>query len=172
MGLSESVTDGVLALAELYNLSKTESPKFVDLEAEAAQAAIESIRTAVGQGKEIQVLNPEGRDITSTGVLDGKVSSTHDDNQQDAEEIVIGISRQASDLSSRGQPVEPDGTAKPAILVTEDRSTRLKAKDQGVATLSISMVRRVLEAFVRRRSSSAASSIRHSGIFTPTDIPL
>lgn len=106
--------------------------------------ALESVRTSIEQGKKIQVLNPEGEDITSSGILDGKVPSTDTDDHQNPEEIVIAISRQAGDLSSHGQLEEPDETAKPAILVTEDRSTQLKAADQGVTALSVSMVMWIL----------------------------
>lgn len=102
--------------------------------------------------------------------MPGKVPSIDEDDEDDPEEIIVRVSRQASDLSGRGQPDEPDQKGKPAIVVSDLKSTRLKVSNQGIAALSVAVVKQLLEAVRRRRSSSATSSQWHSGLMTPAEI--
>ena len=161
-----------VVIAELYNHSKKESPKFDNPEADSARKALDSIRAALDERKDIKILTPEGNDVTQKMLSVDNTAFSEEDRQRDAEEIVIGVARRASDLSSSQRAAQPNGTAKPAILITEQKSTRLKANYQDIAAMSTSRVRTILQAILRRRrSSSSASSICHSGgIATPTEI--
>jgi len=157
------------AITELFNLAKVESPKFESPQAHAAQAAIESIKAAIDECQNIQVLTPEGENVTSRTLLAGKVPASDPNDDQDPEEVLIGVSRRATDLSSQGEHEGNISQARPAILLTEDRSIRVKASLQGVAALATSMLRNLLTGSLgRKRSSSVASSTScHSGRLSP-----
>jgi len=156
------------AIAELFNRSNKESSKCDNPESDAARIAIESIKAALDERKDIRILNAGGEDVTQEALSSDRLPFSEQDNQQDTEEIVIGVARRASDLSNHQRSEQPNGIAKPAILVTEQKSTRLKAVSQDIATMSASRMRTIIQAFVgRRRSSSGGSSICHSGVITP-----
>jgi hypothetical protein len=160
------------AITELFNLAKIESPKFQSPQAIAAQAAIESIKTAIDEHKNIQVLTPDGENVTSSTFLSGKAPATDPNDGQDPEAVLIGVSRRATDLSSQGEAEGSSSEARPAILLTEDRSIRVKARYEGVASLATSMLKKLLTgSLVRRRSLSVASSTScHSAKLSPTDM--
>ena len=155
-------------------MAKVESPKFESLQAYAAQAAIESIKAAIDEKKNIQVLTADGEDITSPNLLAGNAPTSNPNDNQDSEEVLIGVSRRATDLSSQGETEGSSSQVRPAILLTEDRSIRVKASYQGVAALATSVLKKLLTGSLRRRrSSSAASSTScHSGKITPTEMDI
>jgi len=159
-------------ISELFNLAKIESPKFESPHARAAQIAIQTIKTAINEHKGVQVLTQDGEDITSSALLAGKLPVSDTNDNQDPEAILIGVSRRATDLSSQGEPEGKNNQARAAILLTDNRATRVKASYQGVAALATTMLKKVLTGSLgRRRSSSAASSSSwHSGIITPAEM--
>jgi len=146
------------AIAELFNLAKVESPKFESPQAYAAQAAIENIKAAIDEHKNVRVLTPDGQDVTSQTILTGKAPASDPNENQDPEAVLIGVSRRATDLSSQGEPEGSNSQAKPAILLTEDRTIRVKASSQGVAALATSVLKNLLTGSLRRRRSSSAAS--------------
>jgi len=156
------------AIAELFNHSNKETPKFESPEADAARTAIETIKAALDQQKDIRILTAGGQDVTEKALSADRLPFSEQGDPQDAEEIVLGVARRASDLSTNQRSEQPNGKAKPAILVTEQKSTRLKAGNQDIPTMSTSKMRTIIQALVgRRRSSSGGSSICHSGVVTP-----
>jgi|SRR6266480_1029494 len=146
------------AIAELFNLAKVESPKFESPQAYAAQAAIKNIKAAIDEHKNVQILTPDGKDITSQTILTGKAPASDPNDNQDPEAVLIGVSRRATDLSSQGEPEGSNSQARPAILLTEDRTIRFKASCQGVAALATSVLKNLLTGSLRRRRSSSAAS--------------
>lgn len=139
------------AIIKLFNLTTVESPKFEPPQANAAQAAIESIKTAIEKHNNVQVLTPDGEDITHITILDGKAppSDPNGDNQA----VLI-----AADLNNQLE-TEGSSEASPAILLTEDRAIRIEAALQGVTALATSTLKKLLtSSSCRRRSSSVASS--------------
>jgi len=104
--------------------------------------------------------------------LAGKLPVSDTNDNQDPEAILIGVSRRATDLSSQGEPEGKNNQARAAILLTDNRDTRVKASYQGVAALATTMLKKILTGSLgRRRSSSAASSSSwHSGIITPAEM--
>lgn len=85
------------------------------------------------------VLTGTGDNITAALFEDASVSST--DQGKDHEDIILQVARSQSDLNRRA-----DKDAKPAIIITDDRMLRLKAKAQGIAAVATSFVSSILSA--------------------------
>ena len=137
----------------------------------AADAAIQNIKTAIQEERNIRVLADNGGDITGTAFSDRELAKEEPGSKGDKEDVLITVTRVASDLSTGGKSMGLDKQAKPALLITESRTMRIRAKYQGVATIATSMLRSILLASISRRRSLSGSSIgRHSPLGPDMDI--
>jgi hypothetical protein len=145
-------------MISLLQLSTSEDPK-----RPAADVAILNLQTALNSGKNVRILDKDGTDLTGKALSSGKPLQAEPGTKEAQDDILIGITRRESDMTNRGKPEGVDETAKPAILVTESRTTRIRAKGVGVAAVATSMLRNVLQgSLTRRRSPSGSSMGRHS----------
>jgi len=73
--------------------------------------------------------------------------------------VIIGVAHRESDLNWEAQRnhLGDYPGAKPAILVTKDKSIKLKAATVGVATIATSIIKKVL-IILRRKSNLEGSS--------------
>lgn len=62
------------------------------------------------------------------------------------------VVRQATDLSMKEHPKDSSTKARPAILLTEDKLTRLRAGRDRIAAIAPSMMRRIFTGSRRRPS--------------------
>jgi hypothetical protein len=149
-----------LVFADLSALSKTIAP-----DSAAAQQALKSVKSAYTRHSNIRILTASGEDITKrhlasempntpvcTSPVELAISS--DEKQDD----LIGVTRRVTDLNSYDKPNDATEDTRSAVLITEDRPTRVRAKTGKVASLAPSMLRRILStARSRMRSPSQAS---------------
>jgi len=141
--------------ADLSILSKTAQPYST-----AAQEALDSVKTAYDRHNDVRILTASGDDITKRH-LSSEQSGTcesHLENHDDPGENLIGVTRRATDLASYNKPKEATEEIRSAVLLTEDRPTRVRAAGSKVAALAPSMIRRIL-ARTRMRSLSQSSRI-------------
>ena len=133
--------------------------------------ALEQIKSAY-QVTNIQILNPKGEDTTQKHFGAGDSPACKGDSSPgspvDNQESLLGVTRRATDLSlsHRNQDETTTSlgniTARPAILLTEDRTTRAMAKAEKLAALAPTVLRKYLEPAVTRlhRSLSRSSESR------------
>lgn len=149
-----------LVFADLSTLSKTMAP-----ESDAAHQALRSVQSAYTQQSKIRILTASGEDITKrhlaserpkTPVCSSPVDPTT--SSEDIQDDLIGVTRRATDLNSYEKPSDATEETRSAILLTDDRLTRVRAKTGMVASLAPSMLRRILStARSRMRSVSQVS---------------
>ncbi|TID14688.1 hypothetical protein E6O75_ATG08834 [Venturia nashicola] len=147
--------------------------KSLDTDSVAARQALKSVKKAYVGHSDIRILTVKGEDITRQHLASGKPTSSGCsspleafDNPEEKTEDLIGVTRRASDLNSFAKPKEATDQIRPAILLTEDRSTRVRARSDKVASLAPSVLRRILSTASRVRSralSGATKSPDHFG---------
>jgi hypothetical protein len=139
-------------LIKLSDISKTQ-----DGNSSAAQKAIHQVNMAVSDNKDVvRIMNQSGADVSNQAVTKGP--SPEPSGPLIGEEILIGITRRASDLSEVAVECPPT-KAKPAVLLTDNKRTRVKAGREGVPSLGVDMIRKyVMRGVNRLRSASNASS--------------
>jgi hypothetical protein len=113
-------------------LNKTDSPD--------AQQALKSIQEAVNTNKDVRILTASGLDKTQDE-LDKTDSS---EGADDLENNIVKVARQASDLRMKGTPKDPSNQARSAMILTEDRLTRVRAARDHLAAIAPSMFKRIL----------------------------
>ncbi|QDS74745.1 hypothetical protein FKW77_001179 [Venturia effusa] len=147
---------------ELSALSKSPNS-----DSEAAQRALKSVKNAFVGHSDIRILTVEGKDITrdhlaserpNTPVCNSPVERSDGPEQQTDD--LIGVTRTASDLNSLRKPQEATDETRPAVLLTEDRSTRVLAKSGKVASLAPSVLRRILSTASRVRSRALSGATK------------
>lgn len=157
-----------LVFADLSVLSKS-----IDTDSAAAQQAIKSVKNAYVGHSDIRILTVEGEDITRHHLACERPNTPGcsspfeaSDSPEEKTEDLIGVTRRASDLNRFAKPKEATDETRPAILLTEDRSTRVLARSGKVASLAPSVLRRFLSTASRVRSralSGATKSPDHFG---------
>lgn len=151
-----------LVFADLSILSKS-----LDSDSAAAQQALKSVKNAYVGHSDIRILNVEGEDITRRHLASERpntpgCSSPLEASGNPGEKIdyLIGVTRRASDLNSFAKPKEATDETRPAILLTEDRSTRVLARSGKVASLAPSVLRRFLSTASRVRSRALSGATK------------
>jgi hypothetical protein len=140
----------------LTNLSKSAQPD--------AQEALRNVRKALSMNMDVRILTTSGLDTTNEK-LDSTDSLTLEsalEGMDDPEENIVQVARQASGISVKGNPEDAMSQARPAVVLSENKSTRLRAARDKVAAIKPSMFQRILTATARRRASSG-SQHRWSG---------
>lgn len=155
-----------VVLAGLTAKSRTDQPV-----KDTAMEALEQIKFAY-QETNIQILNSNGEDITQKHLGGGESPACKGDSSPgspvDGQKSLLGITRRATDLSLSHRTHDDmtsnsgNTTARPAILLTEDRTTRAMAKAEKLAALAPTVLRKYLEPAVTRlhRSLSRGSQTR------------
>jgi len=143
------------------NLSKSAQSNSRD-----AQLALKSVQDAVMEKSDVRILTPKGEDITKLE-LNKRVDSGLENQTEGAEnqnEAILQIVRRATDLSIKENPPNAPSPGRSAILLTEDRLTRVRAAGEKIAALAPSMIKRILTS-TRRRASSANDENKPMGLF-------
>ena len=148
-----------------------------------AQQTLELIKDAHHTNDQIKVLDAAGNDVTGKQ-LDSSPSSDDPRNSRevspddDSQKDLIGVTRRATDLSLRSRHESGTATgahavkAKPAILLTENKSTRATAARGGVPALSPDTLKQYLQRGVNRIRSRAHSRSSGSGQGPTTPSPV
>jgi hypothetical protein len=154
---------------ELSNLSKT-GPSAA---AEAAREALQQVKVAYTT-TELKILDSKGIDITkqhlsTTKPMEAPACDDSDmDESDDPQKGLFGVTRSATELSLGGRPEITTGPKyngpRGAILLTEDRMTRIRAAGKNLAALAPTVLKKYLENGVgRMRSLSRGSQGKPSG---------
>jgi hypothetical protein len=153
---------------ELSNLSKTGQ----SAAAEAAREALQQVKVAYTT-TELKILDSNGIDITkqhlaTTKPMEAPACDDSDMNESDAQKGIFSVTRSATEQSLGGKPETSPGPKyngpRRAILLTEDRRTRIHAAREKLAALSPSVLKKYLENGVgRMRSLSRGSQGKPSG---------
>jgi hypothetical protein len=137
----------------LHTISKTREPS-----SKAALEAVKLVTMAISNHRPIvRIFNHKGDDVTKQALDKGPPSET----SSDSDEILLKVTRRASDLSERKQE-SPAPKSKAAVLLTDDRRTRAKAGHRGLASIATSTMRYLMPDVNRKRSSSNGSARSHS----------
>jgi hypothetical protein len=145
----------VVPQSVLHNLSKSAQAESQD-DSQAAQQAVENVREAYATKKNVRILTTSGLDVTQQK-LDRVTSPGQEslpETIDDPEEVLIQVVRRATDLSIKEHPKDPSSQARPAILLTEDKLTRIRAGRDKMAAIAPSMMRRIFTGSRRRPSTS------------------
>jgi hypothetical protein len=161
-------------MADLSNKSKRDQNT---PDTAIAREALERIKNAHSTAQ-LKILNAKGEDVTKEHFDNVRpedppsCSGQSSDDDNDEPQILLGITRRATDLSleSRNKPgMAPSAakeTARPAILLTEDKSTRTAVARGGQPALSPSVLKKFLERGVNRLRSLSQSSQNRTPIST------
>ncbi|KAE9982202.1 hypothetical protein EG327_005932 [Venturia inaequalis] len=148
--------------ADLSLLSKS-----VDADSVAAQQALKSVKNAYVGHSDIRILTVDGEDTTKRHLACERSTATGcssplkaSDNSEEKTDDLIGVTRRATDLNSFAKPKEATDQTRPAILLTEDISTRILAKSGKVASLAPSVFRRVFSTASRVRSRALSGATK------------
>jgi hypothetical protein len=122
----------------------------------AAQKAIDQVTTAVSDRENaVRIINQNGDDVSKQALTKGPPPEPSGPLN---DEILIGVTRRASGLSEADSEA-PNTKVKPAVLVTDDKGTRVRAGHEGVASIAVDIIRKYfMPSMSRLRSSSMASS--------------
>jgi hypothetical protein len=144
-------------------MSKTGQPAA----AEAAREALKQVTVAY-TNTHLKVLDSKGIDITQDYLATNRPidQPTCDDNEmqdsEDPQEDLLGVARSATEMSLGEKPLpaagEKSSKVRPAILLTEDRMTRLRATGEKIAALAPSVLKKYLENGVGRMRSLSRGS--------------
>lgn len=150
-------------------------------DADAAREALLEVKTAYANKIDVRILDVKGMDSTKEYFASDKPSqeaSLEPKDSYDVKDNLVGVARTATDLSSYEKPSEGN-PVRHAILLSEDRKTRLRATKEKVAALAPSVLRRILEwtpNTARARSSTGGATTPQDlspleGSKTPLEIP-
>ncbi|KAI9711969.1 MAG: hypothetical protein M1820_001677 [Bogoriella megaspora] len=130
-----------------------------------AREALHAIKNAIDQGKRVTIKTADGIDVTnqafSTTSIKKPLNRSHD-LEEFVEEATMKIARRESDRSLEDTRA-PSEEARPAILISDDRKTRLKANGFRVAAIAHSFLNRVITQARRRSISRESSGAGRSG---------
>jgi hypothetical protein len=136
----------------LSNISKAQAANST-----AAQKAIDQVTTAVSAHENVvRIINQNGDDVSKQALAKGPPPEPSGPLKGD--EILIGVTRRASGLTD--PDTESTSTkVRPAVLVTDNKGTRVRAGHEGVASIAVDIIRRYIMPGVNRlRSNSRTSS--------------
>ncbi|KAF2763524.1 hypothetical protein EJ05DRAFT_42279 [Pseudovirgaria hyperparasitica] len=118
-----------------------------------AEQALTSINTALSQGKNLSIVDSQGNAITDPckAVEGGSSNATYEIPLEKMDDVIIGITRRVSDMTLQ-EPGEGHIVpgAKPAVLIAENRQTRVKARKEGLTSVASAMIRKLLSSQVKR----------------------
>ncbi|KAF2752363.1 hypothetical protein EJ05DRAFT_506118 [Pseudovirgaria hyperparasitica] len=97
-----------------------------------AEQTLTSISTALSQEKNLSIVDSQGNAITDPckAVEGDSSNATYEISLEKMDDVIIGITRQVSDMTLQ-EPCEGHIVpgAKPAVLIAENRQTRVKARN-------------------------------------------
>jgi hypothetical protein len=129
-------------IVDLWSLSKGAG----SFEQQPANDALDAIRSAIKEHKNVQIVDTQGKDIDEQDVV---LEQLGDDSKMkidgNAEEIAIGITRQQTDRMLKEGGQNHRTVAKPAVLLSEDRAMRHRARVAGVASVAASKIKQFLK---------------------------
>lgn len=165
-----------LVLSGLSSKSKANLPT-----KDIAREALKQVKAAYGT-TELKILDAMGSDITKAHFDGSKTAgppACDDDsdmnNTNDQQQDLLGVTRSATELSLERHGVSigsKDGNIRPAILLTEDKGTRIRAKGERLAALAPSVLRKYLENGVTRLRSLSRGSQGKPDLGTTTPPPV
>lgn len=155
-----------IVVHQLASKTKTDQPT---ADQENARKALDGMQVAHDTTM-LKILNAKGKDVTAkhfgsqsaTEVPPACSTGSDDGARDDPKQELLGIVRRATDLSleSRNKSVTTN-TARPAILLTEDKGTRATAAKDGLSAASPSVIGKYLDKIsTRLRSLSQGSQNR------------
>src|SRR4051812_36078463 len=112
----------------------------------AAREALGSIKLAITEHQRVKIITAKNRDVTGQSILRPQapfgqraiVEESSDENEgqdsQDPGDIIVGVAKEQSKESAGGEKV--------AVVLTDDKSVRLKAATRGVAAIAASVFKK------------------------------
>jgi len=121
----------------------------------AARLAVQSVQEAFTMKVDVRILTAKGVDVTKTELAKSASEGveTSLEGADSLEENLVQVARRATDISLEENPQDASNPARSAILLTDDRRTRIRAARDKVAAITPSMIKRILTASRRRASS-------------------
>ncbi|KAG0126475.1 hypothetical protein HOY82DRAFT_491739 [Tuber indicum] len=132
------VIPNTVVITELLGLTNSTGPV-----SDAAKAAMIAINEALTDKRDVKVVTAKGSNVTNIGFYKEQLDKPGDDEQRKIDDIIIETTKLQGEARRKAIPGDY-GDYEAAVLITEDRTMRVKANARGVTAISASALKKVL----------------------------
>ncbi|KAL7274419.1 hypothetical protein RUND412_002677 [Rhizina undulata] len=132
-----------------------------------AREALKVISSAVDEKRNLKVVTAKGNNVTTVGFYKEQLNNNGTEDHSNIDDVVIQVTKQQGEAK-----IQLSGArGVPAVLITEDRNMRVKARARGVTAFSASRLRLLLEQ-EEAKDCRTPPEISSSGMPLPSEYTL